>query len=286
MNEKQSMKKRNTQSGRPVIDRERRIHIGQTIRKYRTKAGMDQASLAGILGLSTTAVGSWELGVSRPDVDTVPRVCEILHIPVTELLGLPTEAALPTEDRSILDMYHQLDKFNRHTIKQLMDRLLFQQDSNEKARLRDTYRGLVLYEEAAAAGIGTPMLDDSEASTVYIPKNKIPGSANAIIHVNGTSMEPTYPHGCYVYVSTDQQVSYGQIGIFIVNGESYIKEYQPEGLVSHNGHYKTIRISDGSEARCFGLVTGIVEDGDIAAGSLLEKIETAFEEEIVFTDQS
>ena len=280
MNEKRQTNKQNSRFGRPEIDRERRMHVGQIIRKYRTEAGLDQGTLAEKLGFSKTAVGNWELGLTRPDVDTVPRVCEILHIPVTELLGLPTEAALPLEDRSILDMYHQLDKFNRHTVMQLMDRLLFQQDSNERARLRDTYRGLVLYEEAAAAGIGTPMLDDSEASTVYIPKNKIPGSADAIIHVNGTSMEPTYPHGCYVYVSTDQQVSYGQIGIFIVNGESYIKEYQPEGLVSHNGHFKTIRISDGSEARCFGLVTGIVEDGDIAAGSLLEKIEIALDEQI------
>ncbi|MBR6707678.1 MAG: helix-turn-helix transcriptional regulator [Clostridia bacterium] len=139
MDEMQPKKMQETRSGRPVVDRERRIYIGHTIRKYRIKAGLDQASLAAKVGFSTSAVGNWEHGLSRPDVDTLPRVCEILHIPITELLGLPIETALAAEDRSLLDMYHRLNKYNRHTVLQLTDRLLFQQDGCEMARLRDTY---------------------------------------------------------------------------------------------------------------------------------------------------
>ena len=45
--------------GRPVIDPERRIHVGQVIRKYRTAAGMDQATLASRLGYTKTAIGNW-----------------------------------------------------------------------------------------------------------------------------------------------------------------------------------------------------------------------------------
>ncbi|MBR6089571.1 MAG: S24 family peptidase [Anaerolineaceae bacterium] len=92
-------------------------------------------------------------------------------------------------------------------------------------------------------------------------------------------MEPTYPSGSYVYVGMKQQVSYGQTGLFIVKGETIIREYQPEGLVSRNGHFETILINDRYEFRCCGRVLGIVEDGDMAAGPLLEKIEIAFEEE-------
>ena len=279
MSDKQPKKKQISQTGRPVVDKERRSHVGQTIRKYRTEAGMDQAVLASMLGFTKTAIGNWELGLTRPDIDTIPRLCEVLHIPVTELLGIPQETALPVDDRCVLDMYHQLDRFNRRTVTQMMDRLLFQQDTKEKARLRGAYRGLCLYEEAAAAGIGAPMLDYAESKTVYAPKAKIPGGADCIIHVNGTSMEPTFPNGSYVYVNSEQEVSQGQIGIFIVNSEAFIKEYQPEGLVSHNKRYKTIRVGEETEVRCCGRVTGIVEDGDIASGALLEKIETAFEEE-------
>ncbi|MBR7174450.1 MAG: LexA family transcriptional regulator [Clostridia bacterium] len=279
MSDQKPKKKQISQTGRPVVDKERRSHVGQIIRKYRTDAGMDQAVLASRLGFTKTAVGNWELGLTRPDIDTIPRLCEVLRIPVTELLGIPQETALPFDDRCVLDTYHQLDRFNRRTVTQMMDRLLFQQDTREKERLRGTYRGLCLYEEAAAAGIGALMPDYAESKTIFAPKAKIPGGADCVIHVNGTSMEPTFPNGSYVYVNSEQEVSPGQIGIFIVNSEAFIKEYQPEGLVSHNKRYKTIRIGEETEVRCCGRVTGIVEDGDIASGALLEKIETAFEEE-------
>ncbi len=265
-------------AGRPVADRERRTHLGQVIRKYRTAAGMDQASLAACLGFSKTAVGNWEHGLTRPDVDTLPRLCEALRIPVTELLGLPVEAGLSAEDRGILDMYHRLDRFNRRTVSQIMDRLCFQQDSREKERLRGLYRELRLYEEAAAAGVGAPMAEDAGSRIVYSLKSRIPGGADAIIRVNGTSMEPTYPNGSLVYVSTRQEVLPGQVGIFILNGESFIKEYRAEGLVSHNRRFQTIRVPEGSDVRCCGRVAGRVEEGDLAAGALLEKVEAAFEE--------
>ena len=276
MNEKQT-KKQTPRSGRPAVDRERRARVGQTIRKYRTEAGMDQAALAAKLGLTKTAVGNWELGLSRPDVDTVPRLCEILRVPVTELLGIPGEAALAAEDRAVLEMYRRLDRFNRHTVRQVMDRLLFQQDSKEKARLRDAYRGLCLYEEAAAAGIGAPMTDDAGSRTVYVPRSKIPGNADAVIHVNGASMEPTYPNGSYVYVSTEQRVAYGQTGIFIVNGEGYIKEYRRDGLHSHNPEYRVMRFGEDSEVRCVGRVLGRLEEQQMLTTEEIEELEANHE---------
>ena len=264
--------------GRPVADRDRRARVGQLIRRYRAAAGMDQAELAARLGFTKTAVGSWEQGRTRPDIDTLPRLCEALGIPVTELLGLPGEAALTEEDRGLLDMYHRLDKYNRHTVSQLMDRLLFRQDAEEKERLRAAYTDLLLYEEAAAAGIGAPMLEDAGSRRVYALRSRVPGGADAVIHVNGASMEPTFPNGSYVYVRSGGEIAPGQIGIFIVNNEAFIKEYRPEGLVSHNRRYPVIRAGEGTEVRCCGRVTGAVGEGDIASGSLLEKIETAFEE--------
>ena len=240
MTKQTSEKKTRGTGGRPVIDTERRTHVGQVIRKYRTAAGMDQAELASKLGYSKTAIGNWELGLTRPDIDNVPRLCKELNIPVTELLDMEPETALPAEDKRFLETLHRLDKFDRNTVWQIMDRLLFQQDSKEKARLRRAYLPLCQYEEAAAAGIGAPMLDYAENETVYALQSKVPHGTDGIIHVNGRSMEPTYRDGSYVYVEMGATVQPGQIGIFTVNGEAFIKEYQPDGLHSHNPRYKTI----------------------------------------------
>ena len=272
-------KKTRNAGGRPVVDAERRSHVGQVIRKYRTAAGMDQATLAAKLGYTKTAIGNWELGLTRPDIDNVPKLCKELKIPVTELLGMAAETALPAEDKALLEMYHQLSKFDKHTVRQIMDRLLFQQDTKEKARLRRAYMPLCQHEEAAAAGIGAPMLDYAENETVYALQAKVPHGTDSIIHVNGRSMEPTFRDGSYVYIDSSATVQPGQIGIFVVNGEAFIKEYQPDGLHSHNSRYKTIYTGEGVEVRCCGRVTGAVGEGDVATGSLIEKIEAAFAEE-------
>lgn len=276
---RQTEKHTGASGGRPVIDTERRTRVGQVIRKYRLVAGMDQPTLAKQLGYTKTAIGNWELGLSRPDLDNVPKLCRLLNIPVTELLDLPAEAALPAEDRELLDTYRQLDKYNRHTIRQMMDRLLFQQDSRQKARLRAAYVPLTRYEDAAAAGIGGPMLDYAENETVYALSADVPYGTDSVIHVNGRSMEPTYRDGSYVYVDTKAAVQPGQVGIFLLNGEAYIKEFRLDGLYSHNPRYKPIPIGRDTEWRCCGRVTGVVGENDIARAALAERIEAAFAEE-------
>jgi len=279
MTKQNSEKKTRSAGGRPAVDTERRSHVGQVIRKYRTAAGMDQATLASKLGYTKTAIGNWELGLTRPDIDNVPKLCKELSIPVTELLDMEAETVLPVEDRNLLEMYHQLNKFDRHTVRQIIDRLLFQQDTKEKKRLRRAYQPMCLYEEAAAAGIGAPMLDYAENEMVYVLEANVPHGTDGIIHVNGRSMEPTFRDGSYVYVDSSATVLPGQVGIFIVNGEAFIKEYQPDGLHSHNSRYKTIYTGEGVDVRCCGRVTGAVAEGDIATGSLVERIEAAFAEE-------
>ena len=105
----------------------------------------------------------------------------------------------------------------------------------------------------------------------------IPHGTDCIIPVNGRSMEPTYRNGSYVYVDTRAAIQPGQVGIFIVNGEAFIKEYQPDGLHSHNPRYKTIYTGEGADVRCCGRVTGAVAEGDIATGPLAEKVMAAFD---------
>ena len=86
MTKQTSEKKTRGTGGRSVIDTETRTHIGQVIRKYRTAADMDQAELASKLGYSKTAIGNWELDLTRLDIANVPKLCKGLNIPVTDLL--------------------------------------------------------------------------------------------------------------------------------------------------------------------------------------------------------
>ena len=267
------MERKQRKNGRPAIDEERRARTGQLIRKYRIAAGMDQAALATVLGYTKTAIGNWELGLTRPDLDVIPILCRRLRIPVNELLDMDAEVCLPAEDRALLSSFHLLNKYNRKTVCQLIDRLSFAQDEEIRSNLRRQYRPISLYEEPAAAGVGTPMVSDGSGVTAYV-RADTPG--NCLIRVNGRSMEPVYPHNRYVYVDTSADVGIGQVGIFIVNGESYIKERQADGLHSYNPRFPTTVPGPDSVLSFFDRVLGLVEEDDLATGEKAEQVEAAF----------
>lgn len=73
-------------------------------------------------------------------------------------------------------------------------------------------------------------------------------------------MEPTFHDGNKVFVEKCSSVAVGSIGIFILNGEAYIKELGDHCLLSHNKSYKPIKITDEDRVYCCGRVLGVVDD--------------------------
>ena len=53
-------------------------------------------------------------------------------------------------------------------------------------------------------------------------------------------------------------VDVGEIGIFVVNGDAYIKELGDQCLISQNEKYKPIRIGESDSVYCCGRVIGVV----------------------------
>ena len=122
--------------------------------------------------------------------------------------------------------------------------------------VRDTRRSTyTYYQRLASAGTGEYIFDDVPTDTIEAPYMEY---ADFIIGVNGDSMEPTYYDGDKVYVEKRQVVEVGEIGIFMVNNECFIKEAGSDGLISHNKKYRMI---PGSEhIICVGKVLGKVKE--------------------------
>lgn len=118
-----------------------------------------------------------------------------------------------------------------------------------------TLRIYTYMRKIAAAGTGF-YFDDIPTDTIEAPYLE---NADFIIGVSGDSMEPTYHDGDLVYVEKCQGVNIGDIGIFMVNGECFIKEAGEDSLISHNAVYDPI---PGTEhIACFGKVLGKVTLG-------------------------
>ena len=65
--------------------------IGEIINSLRKAKGMTQNELAEKMNVTDKAVSKWERNLSCPDVNSIPKLAEILGTTVDELLNSPTK---------------------------------------------------------------------------------------------------------------------------------------------------------------------------------------------------
>ena len=146
----------------------------------------------------------------------------------------------PEERAVLLRRYGALNAYNRQVIMRQMSVLSEMQEDERKPR---KVIRLFRNDLAVSAGPGEAL----EAAR-----------GEEIIRVNGDSMEPTYSDGDQVLIRHTAGIRPGEIGVFICGDTGYIKEYQKDGLHSHNPAYATITFADGDSVRCVGRVLGKV----------------------------
>lgn len=63
------------------------LNIADRIRYLRDKAGMTQTDLANRLGISRSAVNSWEMSLSSPSLVNIVEMTQIFHVSADYLLS-------------------------------------------------------------------------------------------------------------------------------------------------------------------------------------------------------
>ena len=61
--------------------------LGENLREARRKSKMTQAELGEAVGYSQAAVAMWEKGLRTPDLDTLYKLANILHMEPSKLFG-------------------------------------------------------------------------------------------------------------------------------------------------------------------------------------------------------
>ncbi len=272
--------------GRPAADTDFRSRLGQVVKRYRLAAGLEQIGLAKLLGCSSNAIGGWELGRTAPSIDMIPRLCDVLHIPLYDLMGLEAPApVLPENEKRILSRYFTLNDQNQGIVSGLMDQLIAEQDRLSLEQERIEIELLYRYHEcipepellSSAAGPGAPAPDYVETVPRYLRTSSPARKSDLLMRVNGDSMGDAYPDGCRVFVNTKEETPIGEVGVFIVNGEYFIKERREDCLYSRNREHEDIYFHEDMDIRHVGHVIGVVDETDILDGNELDKVRNAFE---------
>ena len=94
-------------------------------------------------------------------------------------------------------------------------------------RYTETYIEMPVSTLAVSAGVGE-FLDEGGFEMIRFPKSAVPSNADFGVRVNGDSMEPVYHDGQIVWVEKRDTLQPGEVGVFICNGEGYLKVYDQQ----------------------------------------------------------
>lgn len=213
-------------------------------------------------------IGGWKKGAS-PNSDIVMKLAVRLNVPADQLL-FGKEKCSPTielkaDEQELIDIYKNLSTMNKGRLRERAEMLaelevpVANETTNEiepeESRLKincSTYQ--------VSAGAGFELGEGDEWYEIEVSDTPEARKADFALQIKGNSMEPIYFDGDIVLVKEQPSVDLGQIGIFDIEGNGYIKKFGGDRLISLNAEYDDIVFSDYDEDRihCFGKVIGRV----------------------------
>jgi len=231
------------------------VSYAEIIRSRRKEKGLNQEQLGAMVHVGKNAVGAWESGRSRPDLSSVPVICEALGLSLEEFYGIQVTVLEKTRiPEEFAVRYKALTDYHRQIVLHEMEALLKLQDTPETVR-REM---IMIYRNDLAACAGPSYnIGESSGEIVWVEKTTLTSQADEIIRISGNSMEPEFHDGDQVLVQHRASIRPGEIGIFTNGDAGYIKVYQRDGLHSLNPVYPTMKFNEGDEVRCIGKVLGI-----------------------------
>lgn len=231
--------------------------LSNNLKEARLKKGLTQEELAKLVGKSKNVISNWERGDNKPDADTLFLLCDILNVDANFLLGWENNQnlSLSLKEQDYIKKYRDLDDHG----KDLVDTVLLKEHERcikEQETIYVPKRYIDKLPNIASAGIGDYLFDDIPFEKIEVDENC---QADFAIGIDGDSMEPTYSHNDAVLVKKQDTINVGEIGIFIVDGECFIKEYAKDRLISHNKNYPDKEFDENMDIRLVGKVIGKLE---------------------------
>lgn len=193
-------------------------------------------------------------------------------------LRTPSKRTAPlysSEAMKLAADYDELDEHGRRVIRIVADEELSRYDKELQVRAVELLKESQTEMEAAqdsviaitifsipsqlhpmSAGTGQEA-DASYTENLRLIKQP-PYGASYVARVSGDSMEPTYYDGDLVFIHSTVDIRKGQVGVFLMDGQQWIKELGNGVLISHNKAYPPRQMTP--DIRCQGVVLGVCDE--------------------------
>lgn len=195
--------------------------VAQRIVQARKKTGITLKDLQQRLKERDVDVGytsliRWEKGETVPNAYQLLAICNALNIPDAYSYFMNTAATLNEVGLQKVEDYKNDLIASGHYKPVVITR---------KKAVK--YIEMPVSTLAASAGTGE-FLDGENIELMRFPESSVPAGADFAVRVNGDSMEPVYLDHQLAWVQVCNELQPGEVGIFVLDGEGYIKAYDEQ----------------------------------------------------------
>ena len=239
--------------------------MAKNIRRHLNKLGLNVKDFATEMNFKYSTVLDWVNAKTYPRIDKIELMANYFKIEKADLIEDKTEKQEDIDDSLISQINTKVTKLHKtrqkkvltYTDKQLEEQKAEENSYNTVNEPQVIYYTYNYYDQPASAGTGQ-YLNDVQVEQIELP---IDVDADFVVPIYGDSMEPEYHSGDYVFVKLSVDLSSGDVGVFELYGDAYIKELIIDDskayLHSFNTEkYKDIPIDADSDFRIIGEVVG------------------------------
>ena len=228
------------------------------LKEARLTKGLTQEQIAEKIGVAKSTFTGYEKGNSEPNMLTVSKIMKELQVDANYLyqdeMGSNYPMKVSYDEYQHIEKYRNLDSHGKEmidfTLEKEWERSIKEKETTSK--VATPTRILSYYYRLASAGTGQILFDMPPTKRIEIPDIPEYRKADYAIGVNGDSMEPVYHDGDMLLVEMSDEIRVGEIGIFSLNGECYVKKLGKGELISLNPKYNNIPLNE--TAKCMGRV--------------------------------
>ena len=249
----------------------------EILKELRNKRKLSAQEVADGCEISLGVYKAYESGQRNVGVPALCKLADFYGCSTDYLLGRDAPAPVTIEklladkkdmtelEKRFILVYIRLDKKHRNAFVNALAEAAGEEDTeNGDIPERKTIE-IPFTPNRASAGRGE-WLDDLKTYPIRVYADIDSENADFAVQVEGDSMEPDYPDGCLVLVELKDSMKpdHGTVGLFILNGDGYIKQYRefPDRLHSLNPDYDDIILTQEDNFRYVGKVIGIAEVPD------------------------
>lgn len=242
----------------------------EKINELKKQKGLTNLQLAQMTGLTISTVDKITSGYNtNPKLGTVEAICKAVGCTISDLLDENSNNTAHTifkyssKEDSIIKKYRTLDEHGKKIIdfnlNEEYERCISAAEESE--REKPEIIEIKLSELPASAGTGVDLYEENY-QIMSIRASDLARQADFAVRVSGDSMETTFYDGDILLIESMPFINKGDIGIFVLNGDGYVKEYGGDRLISHNSKYPDIRLTEHDVVICSGRVIGVLEEDD------------------------